>query len=70
MVHSAGQNHGMSGCDNSFPLEQYDAFYVDRVCAEKNEKVMYLTFDCGYENGYTEQMLDVLKSTMQRAASS
>ena len=22
---------------------------------------MYLTFDCGYENGYTEQMLDVLK---------
>lgn len=64
------KNHGMSGCDNSFPLEQYDAFYVDRVCAEKNEKVMYLTFDCGYENGYTEQMLDVLKSTMQRAASS
>lgn len=55
------KNHGMSGCDNSFPLEQYDAFYVDRVCAEKNEKVMYLTFDCGYENGYTEQMLDVLK---------
>ena len=55
------KNHGMSGCDNSFPLEQYDAFYVDRVCAEKKEKVMYLTFDCGYENGYTDQMLDVLK---------
>lgn len=55
------KNHGMSGCDNSFSLDQYDAYYVDRVCAEKNEKVMYLTFDCGYENGYTEQMLDVLK---------
>ena len=51
----------MSGCDNSFPLDQYDAYYVDRTCAEKGEKVMYLTFDCGYENGYTEQMLDVLK---------
>ena len=55
------KNHGMSGCDNSFPLEQYDAYYVDRFCAEKGEKVMYLTFDCGYENGYTEQMLDILK---------
>lgn len=55
------KNHGMSGCDNSFPLEQYDAYYVDRFCAEKGEKVMYLTFDCGYENGYTDQMLDVLK---------
>ena len=55
------KNHGMSGCDNSFPLDQYDAYYVDRTCAEKGEKVMYLTFDCGYENGYTEQMLDVLK---------
>ena len=55
------KNHGMSGCDNSFPLEQYDAYYVDRVCAEKGEKVMHLTFDCGYENGYTDQMLDILK---------
>lgn len=55
------KDHGMSGCDNSFPLEQYDACYVDRECAEKGEKVMYLTFDCGYENGYTEQMLDILK---------
>ena len=26
------KNHGMSGCDNSFPLEQYDAFYVDTLC--------------------------------------
>lgn len=55
------KNHGMSGCDRSFAIEQYDAYYVDRVCAENGEKVMYLTFDCGYENGYTEQMLDVLK---------
>lgn len=55
------KNHGMSGCDRSFEIEQYDAYYVDRVCAGSGEKVMYLTFDCGYENGYTEQMLDVLK---------
>lgn len=39
-------------------LSQYDAWYV---APEKEEKVIYLTFDCGYENGYTGQMLDVLK---------
>ena len=27
----------------------------------KDKKVMYLTFDCGYDNGYTEPMLDILK---------
>lgn len=32
------KNHGMSGCDNSFPLDQYDAYYVDRTCAEKGRK--------------------------------
>ena len=26
------------------------------------EKVIYLTFDCGYENGYTATMLDTLKA--------
>lgn len=28
---------------------------------KENEKVIYLTFDEGYENGYTEKILDVLK---------
>ena len=55
------KEHGASGCDSSFPLEQYDAYYIDRESSDKGDKVMYLTFDCGYENGYTDQMLDVLK---------
>lgn len=38
-------------------LRKYNAFYID----EKREKVLYLTFDEGYENGYTGQILDVLK---------
>ena len=25
------------------------------------KKIIYLTFDCGYEGGYTEQLLDILK---------
>ena len=38
-------------------LKQYDAYYV----GNKEEKVIYLTFDCGYENGNTEAILDALK---------
>lgn len=30
-------------------------------CQDTNEKVLYLTFDCGYENGNTESILDALK---------
>lgn len=38
-------------------LKQYNAYYV----GETEEKVIYLTFDCGYENGNTEPILDALK---------
>ena len=39
-------------------LSKYDAYYVDPKCTEKK---IYLTFDCGYENGFTPKILDVLK---------
>ncbi len=38
-------------------LKKYDSCYMDA----SGEKVLYLTFDEGYENGYTGQILDVLK---------
>ena len=38
-------------------LAGYDAYY----CGPGEEKVIYLTFDCGYENGNTEPILDALK---------
>lgn len=38
-------------------LQQYDAFYAQ----DTEEKNIYLTFDCGYENGNTEIILDALK---------
>ncbi len=38
-------------------LAKYDAFYK----GSPNKKILYLTFDNGYENGYTEKVLDVLK---------
>lgn len=45
-------------------LAQYDAYYL----GDTTQKVIYLTFDCGYENGYTEQILDVLKAHQAPAA--
>ena len=38
-------------------LSQYDAYYAE----DTEEKVIYLTFDCGYENGNTPMILDALK---------
>ena len=38
-------------------LAAHNAFYVQ----DTEEKVLYLTFDCGYENGNTEPILDALK---------
>ena len=45
-------------------LKKYDSYYLGNT----TEKVMYLTFDEGYENGYTAQILDVLKKTQTPAA--
>lgn len=38
-------------------LEKYGAYYADL----SGEKVVYLTFDNGYEQGHTDEILDVLK---------
>lgn len=38
-------------------LAWYDAYYV----GDDDEKIIYLTFDCGYENGNTGPILDALK---------
>ena len=38
-------------------LREYDAYYLE----ETDEKKLYLTFDCGFENGNTPVILDALK---------
>ena len=45
-------------------LAQYDAYYL----GDTSKKVIYLTFDCGYENGYTAKILDTLKEHQAPAA--
>ena len=46
-----------SGPASSQQLKALDAAYL----GDTSEKVLYLTFDAGYENGCTEKILDVLK---------
>ncbi len=48
-----------------FETKRYNAITYDSVTKEKR---LYLTFDCGYENGYTSKILDVLKKKNVKAA--
>lgn len=45
-------------------MERFDCIYM----GEETEKRLYLTFDEGYENGYTGKILDVLQKTETPAA--
>lgn len=63
---SCGENWGLGFSAEGQPptanatadeLKQFDAYYI----GDTNEKVIYLTFDAGYENGYTPAILDALK---------
>ncbi len=63
---AASENWGLGGYgDETQPtgiasaeeLKKYDAYYV----GDAGKKVIYLTFDAGYENGNTEPILDALK---------
>lgn len=38
-------------------IDGYNAYYMD----DSGDKVVYFTFDNGYEMGYTEKILDILK---------
>ena len=62
----AAENWGLSFQEEGKPpvanatfeeLRKYDAYYAE----DTDEKRIYLTFDCGYENGNTEALLDALK---------
>lgn len=46
-----------TGTASTAALREYDAYYLE----ETDEKKLYLTFDCGFENGNTPVILDALK---------
>ena len=50
-------------------IEKYNAYYVDKAHGDNClDKVIYLTFDAGYENGNVARILDVLKQEKVTAA--
>ena len=66
VLSSAAENWGLSfpekgktpvGNATSEELAAYNAWFA----ASPEENIIYLTFDCGYENGNTEPILDALK---------
>ena len=44
---------------NQYEAKGWNALTID---TKTTEKVIYLTFDCGYENGHTEKILETLKN--------
>ena len=51
-------------------IDEYNAYYIDRRHTDVNatDKVVYLTFDAGYENGNVEKTLDILRDENVAAA--
>ena len=60
------QEEGKTPVGNATPefLKQYNAYF----CGNSEDKKIYLTFDCGYENGYTLAILDALEKHNVKAA--
>lgn len=61
------ENHTTPSAQEDIDLSLYDAYYV-KTNLKAGEKPVFLTFDCGYENGYTDGMLDILKKHHAPAA--
>ncbi len=61
-VSKNGEPHEISVNNQKF-YQQYSAICLDT----SGKKTIYLTFDCGYENGCTEKILDTLKEKNVKA---
>ncbi|MCM3007029.1 delta-lactam-biosynthetic de-N-acetylase [Priestia koreensis] len=63
---SKSKNHEPASAGAAYDqlLKKHDSFYIGHT----TEKHIYLTFDNGYENGYTEKVLNVLKKKKVPAA--
>lgn len=60
-VRNKDHRQPLVGPDLSF-AESFGAYYIDHKHGDgASKKVVYLTFDAGYENGNVEKILDVMK---------
>ena len=68
-VHVKDHKQPSIGAELAF-IEELGGYYIDRQHTDANadDKVIYLTFDAGYENGNIEKTLDVLREENVPAA--
>ncbi len=63
------KEHAQPVTDSSLSfVEEMGGYYLDPKTRESGEKVIYLTFDAGYENGNVAKVLDVLREKEVKAA--
>lgn len=64
------KDHKQPRLDGEFHfIEDHNAYYLDKNHGDQaEEKVVYLTFDVGYENGNVAKILDTLKEEQVPAA--
>lgn len=64
--YKAGQNHNPPTVPQNINnlLNKYSGYYL----GDTSQKIIYITFDEGYENGYTPKILDILKDNNVKAA--
>ena len=56
-------------CKEQEIIYKYGAYYLDRRLKDRDsERVIYLTYDAGYENGNIEKTLNILKEENVPAA--
>jgi len=49
-------------------VSEHNGYFIDKSAADSGEKIIYLTFDAGYENGNIEKILDIMKAENVTAA--
>ena len=65
------KNHVQPPLDSRLSfIEEHNAYYIDRLHTDVNaeDKVIYMTFDAGYENGNIEKTLNILRDENVSAA--
>ena len=66
-----GKNHIQPSLGNDLKIcENYDVYWCDKRYSDINtgDKVIYLTFDAGYENGNVEKIVDILNEENVKGA--
>ena len=63
-LYFSGEGQPPQGTEDVQRLKKLDGAYM----GDPTQKVLYLTFDAGYENGNTEKILDILKKHQVPAA--